>query len=91
MTTPTLELSRLAEIHARELFGDENVNWAYCKAKGTFHHSDPLACEFILHIGEDAEADATMIAMDAFGCTPEFIDAFVMARATGAVRVLFYV
>lgn len=89
------EFSVLADVEADDLFQDENVNWKYCMEHATFVHKG--ACEFILHIGGEAEssddvsyAENTMAEMRKFGCTPEFIAAYRDARDAGAMRVLFH-
>ena len=89
--------SILFEIDATELFddgeGNSSVNWHYCVAHATFSHQ--AACEFILHIGtsegEDAYWPHKLEEMRSYGCTKEFIAAYLKAKDMGATRVLFYV
>ncbi len=86
--------SIIAEVHAKDLFGDDNINWLYCKEHATFVHNDSDACEFILEIGNAEEAhtyaETTIKEMAAYGCTSAFIDAYTEARDAGALRVLFH-
>lgn len=93
----SIEVSPLAEIYADELFGhnDDNPNFLYCLEHATYHHTE--ACEYILHIGVlDSTEDppyweGVVQEMVTYGCTQEFIDAYVAAKDARAVRVLFYV
>ena len=90
----TMTFGVLAEVDASALFAGENINLKYCVEHATFVHRDDDACEFILHIGggpgSENYADDTIAEMKAYGCTPEFIEAYTEARDAGAVRVLFY-
>lgn len=94
-TNPILPHSNLphfttmAEVEASEFFPDENVNWNYCMTQATFSHRD--ACEFIIHCGDPDFVKNRATHMRNFGCTPAFIDAYLLAAASGAIRVLFYV
>jgi hypothetical protein len=95
-----MELSTLAEIEATEMFEDESADWRYCVKEATFAHTSPDACEFIFHIGDpldrrleapgDSYADHRVEEMRAFGCSEEFVGAYLEALAEGAVRVLFW-
>jgi hypothetical protein len=86
--------SVLAELDASALFDGENINWKYCVERATFAHKDDDACEFILHIGGEPgsgnHADDIIAEMKAYGCTPDFIEAYTEARDAGAFRVLFH-
>ena len=87
--------SILAEVDATELFAGDNINLRYCVEHASFAHRDDDACEFILHIGDGAgsenHADTILAQMKEYGCTPDFIEAYIEARDAGASRVLFYV
>ena len=89
--------SILSEVDATELFEGDNINWKYCVEHATFVHQDDDACEFILHIGGEAEssddvsyAETVIAEMKEYGCTPAFIEAYTEARDAGALRVLFH-
>jgi hypothetical protein len=90
-----MAFSVLAEVYAKDLIGEENINWRYCNERATFVHRDADACEFILHIGSGtgrgAHAAGVIREMTEYGCTPAFIKAYTDARDEGAMRVLFYV
>ena len=88
-STSFLHFEVMAEVEASEFFEDESVNWRYCKEQAAFSHRH--ACEFILHCGNDVFTKRTVEDMKAFGCTTNFIDAYIAAAAAGATRVLFYV
>jgi hypothetical protein len=93
-------ISLLAEVEASDLFADENIYWRFCVEHANFQHRDADACEFILHIGGSCPAGceeshchyaATKRKMFEYGCTQEFIFAYMEAKNLGAARVLFYV
>lgn len=88
-STDLPHFTTMAEIEASAFFPDENVNWKYCVEHATFAHRD--ACEFIIHAGETDYVHNKAEQMKNFGCTPAFIDAYLLAAASGAIRVLFYV
>lgn len=103
MDKADVKLSILAEIEASHLFADENVNWRFCTETKTGNDGMPYycnvtfvhehACEFIFHIGEPDEDRIfkdTIKRMRAYGCTEDFITAYVAAKEAGAVRVCFY-
>lgn len=77
-------------------FGDvTDPNWMYCNEHATFSHRE--ACEFILHIGIDPNVEAgdehwrhVVDEMKTFGCTQEFIQAYLDAKDAGAMRVMFW-
>lgn len=80
--------STLAEVNAEWLFGNENINWKFCNEHATFAHKE--ACEFIIHCGDKDFTEGMDKRMKDFGCTPAFRDAYLLAAASGAVRVLFW-
>lgn len=90
----TITLSPLAEIYADKLFGhsDDHPNFLYCVERASFQHAE--ACEYTLHIGDPTEDpphwEGVVQEMVAYGCTQDFIDAYLAAKDAGAVRVLFY-
>ena len=88
-STSLPHFTTMAEVEASEFFPDENVNWNYCMEHATFSHRD--ACEFIIHSGDPEFVKHTATQMKNFGCTPAFRDAYLLAAASGAIRVLFYV
>jgi len=88
-STSLPHFTTMAEIEASEFFPDEGVNWKYCMEHATFSHRD--ACEFIIHCGDGEFTKSTAERMKNFGCTIPFIDAYILASASGAIRVLFYV
>jgi len=91
-STTLLRFEVIAEVEASEFFDSnegESVNWHYCNERATFSHKH--ACEFILHCGEAEFTKRKVDEMKAFGCTTAFIDTYISAAASGAVRVLFYV
>lgn len=94
-----MEASVMVEIEASEFFQNEetDINWKFCQERAHFSHRD--ACEFILHIGPkqgDGEDDDTPYwenyaeEMREYGCTEDFITAYLLAKDLGAVRVMFY-
>ena len=85
--------STMAEIEASEFFTndqqDETPDWHWCNKNATFSHND--ACEFIIHCGDKEFAESKAERMLKGGCSKEFVSAYKLAAASGAVRVLFYV
>lgn len=88
-------MSTVAEVEASELFADESVNWRYCMREATFSHRK--ACEFVVHVGDPLSADgdvaycdSRVVEMREFGCTEEFVEAYLEAVEEGATRVLFW-
>jgi hypothetical protein len=84
-----------ASIEASELFENDNINWQFCVERATFQHKDDDACEFILHIGQDplfgdSYFNLKVAEMREYGCTDEFVAAYIAACDAGAVRVLFW-
>lgn len=88
-TTDLPHFTTMAEIDATEFFKDEGVNWQYCNEQATFSHKH--SCEFIIHCGDADFARSKAKDMKDAGCTIAFIDSYLLAAASGAVRVLFYV
>lgn len=84
-----MHFTTMCEVEASEFFPDEGVNWKYCMEHATFVHKD--ACEFIIHCGDGEFTNNTAERMMNYGCTKEFIAAYKLAAASGAVRVMFYV
>lgn len=80
--------TQIADIEATEFFEDESINWRYCMCHATFSHRE--ACEFIIHAGDPEFVENRVDEMKDFGCTEDFIKAYVGAAAAGAVRVLFW-
>lgn len=80
--------STLAEVNAEDLFENENINWKFCTEHATFSHKE--ACEFIIHCGDKEFTEGMEQRMKDFGCTQAFRDAYRIAAASGAVRVLFW-
>ena len=78
----------MAEVNADSYFEDESVNWKYCMCHATFSHKE--ACEFIIHSGDNDFVEHKVEEMKEFGCTEDFINAYKMAAASGAIRVLFW-
>ena len=81
--------STMAEIEASEFIGEENDNWKWCVKNATFSHNE--GCEFIIHCGDGDFTKFKAESMLKGGCSKEFVDAYKLAAASGAVRVLFYV
>lgn len=79
----------MAEVDATDLFKDESINWHYCNEMATFSHRE--ACEFIIHSGDNDFVERKIKEMKSFDCTEEFINAYRVAAASGAIRILFYV
>lgn len=48
------------------------------------------ACEFIIHSGDKEFVSNRAAEMLKYGCTQDFITAYVVAAASGAIRVLFW-
>lgn len=69
-------------------FNDEDPNGHWCMAHATFTHRD--ACKFVLHISSDEYWQRQTSDMRVGGCTAEFIAAYLVAKDSGAVRVIFY-
>lgn len=88
-----MECSVLVEIEWEFPDGDDDINWKFLNQEANFSHRD--ACEFILHIGageakQDAYWSNMVHRMKEFGCTDDFIDAYIAAKNTGAMRVMFW-
>ncbi|OHD23793.1 MAG: hypothetical protein A2Y38_17030 [Spirochaetes bacterium GWB1_59_5] len=92
-----MEASVMVEIEAGEFFNDEDpaqANWKFCKEHATFSHRE--ACEFILHIGPKHISagkpywESFVEDMREYGCTEDFITAYLLAKDLGAMRVMFY-
>lgn len=81
--------SVLAEI--KWSFKGEDIDWLYLRAHAAFVHQE--ACEFILHIGSELDksdyVEEITFEMKEFGCSSEFIQTYLDAVASGAVRVIF--
>ena len=84
-----MKITKLAEVYADKLFGEDNINWQWCVQEANFIHQ--RACEFIIHIGNPDYWEERVKEMRAFGCTEDFIQAYLAAKNAGAMRVLFYV
>lgn len=87
-----LQCSVLAEIEWNfGEAGDQDINWKFLNQEATFSHKE--ACEFILHIGtgsEDQHSGHVIHKMKEFGCTDDFINAYIAAEKAGATRVMFW-
>jgi hypothetical protein len=91
-----LKFSVLAEINWQFEGDEEDPNWCFCNRRANFSHRE--ACEFVLHIG-DENVDSSGVpeyarsqAQEMFdaGCTRAFINAYLEAAASGAMRVLVW-
>lgn len=80
-------ISVTAEVKASDLLNVE-VNFDYCKRYASFQHQTQK--EFILSLGVDSYYTEQVKTMQNFGCTPEFIKLYQLAREMGVNRLCLY-
>ena len=86
-----MEILKMAEIDAHELFEDDSFDWKYCMNFATFHHADNDSCEFILYLSKDNEIfKETVENMKECGCSEEFMDTCMEVKNKNIEFILFY-